>query len=126
MSLLDEWISKAETDYKSAVALNRRRREPLPDAVCYHCQQCLEKYLKAYLTAHGVTPPRIHDLEDLLELCAVCDTSLRTHSPLVRALNPYGVLIRYPGMTATVPEANDAVRIVRRLRVVLRRGLGLR
>jgi hypothetical protein len=31
VSLLDEWIEKAEADYKSAVALQRRRKEPLPD-----------------------------------------------------------------------------------------------
>ena len=58
MSLLDEWVDKAEADYKSAVALHRRRKEPLPDVVCYHCQQCVEKYLKAYLIAQGSTPPR--------------------------------------------------------------------
>jgi hypothetical protein len=34
VSLLDEWIEKAEGDYKGAVALQRRRKEPLPDVVC--------------------------------------------------------------------------------------------
>ncbi|RMD60746.1 HEPN domain-containing protein [Candidatus Parcubacteria bacterium] len=43
VSLAAEWIDKAEADYKSAVALQRRRKEPLPDIVCYHCQQCVEK-----------------------------------------------------------------------------------
>jgi HEPN domain-containing protein len=49
LSLLAEWVNKAEADYQSAVALHRRRKAPLPDIVCYHCQQCVEKYLKAYL-----------------------------------------------------------------------------
>jgi hypothetical protein len=93
VSLLDEWIEKAEADYKSAVALQRRRKEPLPDIVCYHCQQCVEKYLKAYLIAQGSTPPRIHDLEDLLNLCALYDATLTARLPLVHVLNPYGVLI---------------------------------
>ena len=93
MSLLDEWVDKAEAD--CAVALHRRRQEPLPDVVCYHCQQCVEKYLKAYLIAQGITPPRIHDLEDLLNLCAI------------------------------VAEAKDAVNAMRRLRTVVRRKLGL-
>lgn len=38
MTVLDEWIEKAEADYKGAGALNRRRKEPLPDIVCFHCQ----------------------------------------------------------------------------------------
>jgi HEPN domain-containing protein len=125
VSLLDEWIAKAEADYKSAVTLQRRRKEPLPDIVCYHSQQCVEKYLKAYLIAQGSTPPRIHDLEDLLHLCALYDATLTTRLPLVQVLNPYGVLIRYPGMTATVDEAQEAVHAMRRMRTILRRTLRL-
>ena len=53
MTVLDEWADKAEADYKAAVALNRRRKEPLPDIVCYHCQQSAEKYLKALLEELG-------------------------------------------------------------------------
>ena len=125
MSLLAEWIEKAEGDYKSAVALQRRRKEPLPDTVCYHCQQCAEKYLKAYLIAQGSTPPRIHDLEELLNLCALHDATLTARLPLVQVLNPYAVLIRYPGMTATVAEAKEAVHAMRRLRTIMRHKLGM-
>jgi HEPN domain-containing protein len=125
LSLFAEWVDKAEADDQSAVALHRRRRAPLPDIVCYHCQQCVERYLKAYLIAQGSTPPRIHDLEDLLNLCALYDATLTTRLPLVHVLNPYGVLIRYPGMTVTVAEAQAAVHAMRRLRTILRRTLGL-
>ncbi len=38
MSILNEWTDKTEADYKGAVDLSRRRKEPLPDLVCYHCQ----------------------------------------------------------------------------------------
>ena len=124
MSLLAEWVEKAEGDYKSAVALQRRRKEPLPDTVCYHCQQCVEKYLKAYLIAQGSTPPRIHDLEELLNLCALYDATFTTRLPLVQVLNPYAVLIRYPGMTATIAEAKEAVHAMRRLRTIMRHKLG--
>lgn len=125
MSLLDEWVDKAEADYQSAVVLHRRRKAPLPDVVCYHCQQCVEKYLKAYLIAQGNTPPRIHDLEDLLNLCALHDATLIVRLPLVQILTPYAVLIRYPGMTATVAEAKEAVKAMRLLRTVVRRKLAL-
>ncbi|MDQ3812463.1 MAG: HEPN domain-containing protein [Armatimonadota bacterium] len=125
MTLVDEWVEKAEADYKGAVALNRRRKEPLSDLVCFHCQQCAEKYLKAYLVAQSSNPPRIHDLEDLLTLCSVHDAALIKHLPLVEALDPYGVQYRYPAISATEAEAKDAVRTMRRLRTILRRSLGL-
>ena len=56
MTLLDEWVEKAEGDYRAAVILNRIRKEPVPDGVCYHCQQSAEKYLKAFLIFCGVAP----------------------------------------------------------------------
>ena len=81
--------------------------------------------MKAYLLEQGMTPPRIHDLEDLLNLCALHEAALATHLPIVQAPNPFGVQIRYPGMSATVVEAQDAVKTTRRLQTVMRRALGL-
>jgi HEPN domain-containing protein len=43
---LQEWIRKAEEDYTAATVLARRRKHPTPSVVCFHCQQCAEKYLK--------------------------------------------------------------------------------
>ena len=125
MTLVDEWVEKAEADYQAAIALNRRRKEPLPDIVCYHCQQCAEKDLKAYLIVQGTTPPRSHDLVELLNLGTLHDATFIKFLPWVESLNPYGVLIRYPGMSATVAKSKNAVKTMRRLRTVLRRKLGL-
>ncbi len=37
-----EWIEKAENDFEGALDLSRRRKNPLPDLVCFHCQQSAE------------------------------------------------------------------------------------
>ncbi|MCY2987120.1 MAG: hypothetical protein NTY19_04530 [Planctomycetota bacterium] len=37
--LTAEWVSKAEADYQGAVALQRRRKHPLPDLGCFHWRQ---------------------------------------------------------------------------------------
>ena len=123
--LLDEWVEKAEADYQAALVLNRQRKRPLPDSVCYHAQQCIEKYLKAYLVFQNAAPPRTHDLPRLLLDGASYDATLTAKATLVQSLNPYGVVIRYPGVSATVTEAKDAVKTLRRLRPFLRRKLGL-
>jgi HEPN domain-containing protein len=46
-----EWVQKAEEDYQAALALSRLRKRPTPNAVSFHCQQCAEKYLKAFLVS---------------------------------------------------------------------------
>jgi HEPN domain-containing protein len=62
-----EWVQKAEVDFESAQLLSLAAN-PLHDAVCFHAQQCIEKYLKARLQEAGVRFPRTHDLEELLDL----------------------------------------------------------
>jgi HEPN domain-containing protein len=125
VTLLDEWVEKAEVDYLTAVLANRQRKQPLPDSVCYHAQQCAEKYLKAYLVFRGATPPRTHDLARLLNQCASYDATLAAKMSLVQSLDPYSVAFRYPGVSATIIQAKEAVKTMRRLRTFLRRKLGL-
>lgn len=66
--LTHEWISKAEGDFYLAVNAMKSRSRHVPDGVCFHSQQCVEKYLKARLVEAGVAPPRTHDLLELLKL----------------------------------------------------------
>jgi HEPN domain-containing protein len=50
---LREWTRKAEEDYIAAITLARLRKQPTPSTVSFHCQQCAEKYLKAFLVQQG-------------------------------------------------------------------------
>ncbi len=61
-----EWVAKAEEDFLAAVDLARRGKRPLWNVVCFHTQQCAEKYLKARLEEGGLSVPKSHDLDDLL------------------------------------------------------------
>jgi HEPN domain-containing protein len=47
--LTSEWVEKAEGDFATAKREIRVRKTPNFDAVCFHAQQCAEKYLKALL-----------------------------------------------------------------------------
>ena len=58
-----EWIDKAEADYAAAVLLRCSRKKHSRDIVCFHLQQCVEKYLKARLEEAGITFPFTHDLK---------------------------------------------------------------
>ena len=122
---LKEWVGKAEEDYEVAITLVRRRKRPTPNAVCFHSQQCAEKYLKAFLVRHQVAFPKIHDLRELRRLSVVVDPTIDLITDLLIRLAPYAVEFRYPGEDATVEEAKDAVRAVKEIRRFVRSKLGL-
>jgi HEPN domain-containing protein len=111
-----EWIAKAEGDFSVACRERRVRKSPNWDAVCFHCQQCMEKYLKALLIHFGVTPPKTHDLlllDGLLK--PVCERWSWPEEEL-RLLTHASVVYRYPGETADQSEAIDAIKIAQNIR----------
>ena len=69
------WVRKAEADRIAAERL-AGAKPAVHDAVCFHCQQCAEKYLKALLNAHLQRLPRTHDLTALMALAEVHYPSL--------------------------------------------------
>jgi len=60
-----EWVKKAEADFRGARSL-ARQTPSLHDLVCFHSQQCAEKYLKALLEELGIAIAKSYDLEKLL------------------------------------------------------------
>jgi HEPN domain-containing protein len=63
-----EWAAKADGDFFDAQRGIRARSNPNFDGVCFHCQQCIEKYLKARMVEASISFPKIHDLARLLDL----------------------------------------------------------
>jgi len=124
-TLAESWIDKAEEDYALALVANRQRKTPLPNGVCYNCQQCAEKYLKAYLISQSVVPRKTHHLGGLLAECINIESKFQSCLPYTTLLNAYSVDYRYPGMDATVAEAKDAVVAIRKMRRIVRRIMGL-
>jgi len=121
--ILAEWITKAEGDYSTAQRELVVRRRPNYDAVCFHAQQCIEKYLKAFLVFRAIEPPRVHNLIELLKLCSAQDGSFELIHPAIDSLMTYAVDIRYPGESSTKEEARDAVKMMKQVRDSVRRKL---
>jgi HEPN domain-containing protein len=93
--------------------------------VCFHCQQCAEKYLKALLQENGAHVPRTHDLQDLLDLLLPHDGTLAPLRRILRSLSRYAVEYRYPDLWATTRQMQSAHRHAGRVRRELRLRLGL-
>lgn len=86
------------------------------EAVCFHCQQCAEKYLKGLMAEAGLTIPKTHDLGLLLNVVLPHHHPLR---PLRRGLiflTGFAVDTRYPGKNASKRQAEAALRWAKRVR----------
>jgi len=88
-----KWYEKADHDIRNARMV--LSYEPLIlDTACFHCQQSVEKYLKAYLFYKGEKIPKIHDLTKLRKACADLDADFDLID--FKDLNAYAVEARYP------------------------------
>jgi HEPN domain-containing protein len=119
-----EWIRKAESDLAAAYRV-AESDPPLPDQMGFFCQQAAEKYLKAFLIAAGQTPPRLHDIDALLDLCSVEDAAFEQLHAIVAGLTEFAVIFRYPGEWSDAAAASQALDQVMQIRGVTREKLGL-
>lgn len=119
---IKEWIDKSEEDYKSALLLHGKG---LSDSVCFHCEQCIQKYLKALLIYHKIHFPKTHDLRELLKLLIDKTPDLEKIRDDLEVLNPYSVGFRYPGISAYEEEEKECITAMETARRALRQKLGL-
>lgn len=124
-SYVMEWIQKAEGDFEAATKLLSLRLENLSDAVCFHGQQCAEKYAKAYLVHQTIEFPRTHDLLELQSRCQQNDPTFAAILPQMGLLNNYSVHIRYPGRFTSLEEAQGSVEAMDIIRTFFRSKLSV-
>ena len=105
-----EWIEKAEEDYNSAKWL-QGSPNPVHNSICFHAQQCIEKYLKAWLQAENIPFSKTHDLEELLNLIVPTQPLWNTWQADLKIISTYAVVSRYPGDSATDEDTKHAIQI---------------
>jgi len=101
-------VSKAEGDYDNVLLLRRSRKRSRYDNICYHCQQCAEKYMKARLNEARIQFRKTHDLEALLDLVKAIEPHWTIHKPRLKRLTEFAFTVRYPGASANRADAADA------------------
>ena len=107
------WIKKANNDFKIAHR-ELKANNPVKDMICFHMQQCVEKYLKAFLSHNNVSFRKTHDIAELIESCKDIDPEFNNLYDLeADSLTIYGVEIRYPDdfYIPTLNETKNAVEI---------------
>jgi HEPN domain-containing protein len=88
------------------------------DTVTFHCQQAVEKYLKAYLIFQLTSFKFTHDLVYLLDLITEKDTDFERFYDALSELQGYAVEIRYPNdmIYHSKEKVEKAIGIAREIR----------
>lgn len=100
------WLKKAKDDLRGA-EIDLSAVPPLLGDLMFHCQQAVEKALKAFLTWHDHPFRKTHDLVEVGAQCATLDPSLEDLLRRAAPLTEYAWKFRYPG-DAEEPEAAEA------------------
>ncbi len=90
------WLRKAAGDLRGA-EVDLAALPPLTGDAAFHCQQAVEKALKAFLAWHDVPFRKTHDLAETGEQCAAIDASLEAVCRRAERLTPFAWIFRYPG-----------------------------
>ncbi len=119
------WVAKAEDDFESASIL-LAHAPPVHGSIGFLSQQCAEKYLKAFLVARGVDPPRTHSISALLDQIARMNPAIAESLERADGLSDYGVAIRYPFQVPdlSLDLAREAVALATKVREALGEALG--
>jgi HEPN domain-containing protein len=105
--IVRQWIELADKDLALAEHTAKTMWPTPHEIVCFHCQQFVEKYLKAFLVSKGQEPPYIHDLAKLAALCETENPDFGQIKQRCIILAEYGVQTRYPGGMQILEEDMD-------------------
>jgi len=115
--LINSWIKKAERDLLTA-----NHELSFPDAVtesiCFHCQQAVEKFLKAYLVFLGIPFTKTHEIGELITKCENKDKEIFAFKEEADKLTDYAIDVRYPEelFQPTLEEAEEALEIAKKIK----------
>ena len=98
-----QWLARAGVDWKTVEVLSEHADGPR-ESIAYHCQQYVEKLLKAILTMHGIEAPRTHDVRRLVQLAMSTAPELAGLEGSADLLTEYAVAIRYPDEWREIDE----------------------
>jgi HEPN domain-containing protein len=114
--IIYEWLEHSKNDYIAAKHLFEDLWPKQISISAYHCQQCVEKALKAYLVDNDVDPPYTHDLDILRAMCSEINVDFDNYKESCIDLTEYATHTRYPG-GFDIPEADAKSAIEKALSI---------
>jgi len=116
---VEEWINFAEADIKS---IKKLIEDPsLSQIAAFHCQQAVEKLLKAIIEDRSTKTPKIHDLSKLYGIILDIDPriNIEIDENVLSEINDVYIDARYPpdlGLLPTeIPTEDTIERFIREI-----------
>ena len=106
------WLAITDQDI-AAARICLASAPPLPAVAAYHCQQAVEKTIKALLVAAGVPFPKTHDLAALGALASPRYSALSAAIAALEPITIWGFAYRYPTEEEADAAPLPAVIVVR-------------
>ena len=110
------WFRRAVDDLRGA-EVDLAAIPPLTRDAAFHCQQAVEKTLKAFLAWHDVPFRKTHDLGEIGQQCVGLDATLEPICRRAERLTAFAWIFRYPGDVEDPPieEIASALALAREL-----------
>ena len=124
LKVIRQWINRAEEDFRNAEYTLTLKEDCPFGTICFHAEQCVEKYLKALLVFKGIDFPKTHNIpEEVALLPALVRPALSAEEQ--EQLTDYATVLRYPGdwEPITREDAEAAVKVARKVREAVRKHL---
>jgi HEPN domain-containing protein len=116
--MVKDWLLKAESDLKIGKD-EIQMKDPATDAICFHMQQAVEKYLKAFLVFNNKEIRKTHDIAELIEICKEIDHDFEyLYEIKADKLTLYAVEFRYPGLVLfpSLEETKETIEIAEKVK----------
>jgi len=113
-------LSRAKSDWETVGILSSHSDSP-PESICFHCQQYVEKLLKALLTRSGIESPKTHDVRRLVQLAVPQVPEFSEMLDSADLFTEYAAALRYPDeWRETEPEeVQDLIALSKRFAELL-------
>jgi HEPN domain-containing protein len=102
---VEHWLLFAERDLKSAKLL--LNDETLTTIAAFHCQQAVEKGLKAIFENQNLKIPRLHNLEILYQKANI-EKSVHVDLEILQRINEVYIDSRYPSDIGLIPSGTPS------------------
>lgn len=116
---LKQWLFRANEDIAVIKSLSQNI-ENYTSTICFHCQQSVEKFLKAFLVFHKINFPKTHDVDFLLQKCSQIKNVVFKNINL-KDLSDFGVDIRYPDdfYIPDIAETKEYIEIAKEIKTII-------
>ncbi len=112
------WIERANGDLKIGKD-EFKETDPVTEAISFHMQQCVEKYLKSFLIFHNKKIRKTHDITELINECSDIENDFNSLYDFdVDRLTEYAVETKYPGYSV-IPsneETQTAIKVAEKVK----------